>query len=359
MDTKKYEVPLESLVWTADPREFTFSSTEQIPLPEDPIDIVKGQQDAKEILRGSIKKRQNILLLGPPGCGKSLLAKTVAEHYAKQKVNKIKVYDQLLVRNIDKENEPKVLQFPTPLGKEFALDYRMFMRLIRNGVPYGALFTQPNPLEQRLRFSKKKGLYTTTYNNTVKRLLEGAAAQTGYKLKENIADVLRQSSQGVLDTPVFVDENEKAYSLRDVYSPPYIFDESEEGEATAHRLQKMILQRIVKKYAGYPDVLQYLNASAKYFYETANAQDAQQQQLMIVSPQMARFEEEKYMANLLIDNSEINGIPVIFIENASLQSIIGDARHDPLDSEPEHMRVKAGKLHLAHGGIAIFDEIIF
>lgn len=356
MDTKKYEVPLESLVWTADSSEYSFLSTEHIPPPEDPIDIVKGQDEAKEILRGAIEKRHNAILIGPPGCGKSLLAKTVAEHYAKQNANRVKLHDQLLVRNLENDFEPQVLLLPTPLGKEFASDYKTFMKLIRDGVSYSSLFTQQNPLEQKVRYYKREGFRTLMYAHTIKRLLDGATAQTGYTIRENIADVLRQSNKGPLDTLVFVDEDKKKmYTIREVYSL-YIFEEEGE-EATINRIQKLTLERIVKRYEGNRDVLLYLENSVKDFYEN---DDSQKQQLMMMmeSPQIARFREEKYMANLIVNNAETVGIPVEFIENPSIQNIIGEAGHDPFNLRPMHMRVKPGKLHRGNGGIVIIDELI-
>ena len=133
MDKKKYEVSLESLTWEADPSEFKFNSTEEIKLSENPIDIVKGQDEAKKSILMAIALRQNAILIGPAGCGKSLLAKTVAEHFSKQNQNKIGLYDQVLVRNLENEYEPEVLSLPTPKGKEFAHDFRAFMKHVRDG----------------------------------------------------------------------------------------------------------------------------------------------------------------------------------------------------------------------------------
>ncbi len=356
MDTKKYEVPLESLVWTADSHEFTFSSTEHLPLPDDPIDIVKGQHEAKEVLRGVIEKRHNAILIGPPGCGKSLLAKTVAEHYAKQNANRVKLYDQLLVRNLENEFEPQVLLLPTPTGKDFASDYKTFMKLIRDGVSYSSLFVQANPLEQKVRYYKREGFRTTIYTNTLKRLLDGAVAQTGYKIVDHVAEVLGKSNQSPMDTPVFLDsEKKKKYTIRELYSR-YVFEEEGE-EAAVNRLQKATLERIVKKYKGNPSVLKYLEDSVKDFYENDDAQK-QQVMMMMESPQIARFREEKYMANVIINNAETVGVPVQFIENPSIQNIIGEAGHDPFNLRPMHMRVKPGKLHRGNGGIVIIDELI-
>ncbi|MBI4441704.1 AAA family ATPase [Candidatus Woesearchaeota archaeon] len=347
---RKGEVSLEAIVWKADPKEFSFTSTAEIQPPANPIDIVKGQDDAKEALSLAIRLRQNAILIGPAGCGKSLLAKTVAEQFSLQNVNKIKLYDQLLVHNFENEFEPEVLILPTPMGKEFASDFKLFMRHIRDGVEYAFPGRKQNPLETIIRFSKKTFLTTKTYIGPLKYVLDGAADQTGYKIVDNVQDVLRQSMRGVLDTPVLAD-GQKMQTLRQVYSG-CDFDEPARNTAWKSHM----LDGIVHKYQSYPKVIRYIEEMAKEAQE--NDMNTSKPLFDVEPGHIKKLRDEKYMVNVVVNNMERTGVPVEYIENPSLQNIIGEAGHDPYNLRPMHMRAKAGKLHHGNGGIVIIDELI-
>ena len=137
-DLKEYEVGLEKLVWKADVEEFKnrFKTTKDIAPPKRPIDIVKGQKSAKETILRAIESRRNVLLLGPAGCGKSLLANTVAQQYSKEKAKNVQLYDQLLVQNFSEEWTPNVISLPSPLGKQFKEDLVTLMKQLPNFMKY-------------------------------------------------------------------------------------------------------------------------------------------------------------------------------------------------------------------------------
>ena len=54
------------------------SSTSEIQLPTDPLDRVLGQQKAIEMAKIAAKQRRNLLLVGPPGTGKSMIAQALS-----------------------------------------------------------------------------------------------------------------------------------------------------------------------------------------------------------------------------------------------------------------------------------------
>ena len=53
----------------------------------DPFTEIKGQADAKEQLRSALLMKRNVLVIGPPGVGKTTLAKNVAKLLAPMKLN--------------------------------------------------------------------------------------------------------------------------------------------------------------------------------------------------------------------------------------------------------------------------------
>ncbi len=55
-----------------------FTTTADIPLPEDPLKTIIGQEEAVRIARVVARQRRNMLLVGPPGTGKSMVAQAIS-----------------------------------------------------------------------------------------------------------------------------------------------------------------------------------------------------------------------------------------------------------------------------------------
>ena len=71
--------------------------------------------------------------------------------------------------------------------------------------------------------------------------------------------------------------------------------------------------------------------------------------------------ESKRTPKLLIDNSGKKTAPFIEATGARAGSLLGDVRHDPLQSgglgTPPHLRIEPGMIHRASGGVLFLDEI--
>jgi len=66
-----------------------FCDTRDVPIPQNPIEQIIGQSEAVKIAFVAAKQRRNLLLVAPPGTGKSLLAQAIAYHLPKpaQEIN--------------------------------------------------------------------------------------------------------------------------------------------------------------------------------------------------------------------------------------------------------------------------------
>ena len=89
-----------------------FNTTEEIKIPAKIIDQIIGQDRAVEIVKKAAKQRRNVLLLGSPGTGKSMLAQGMAELMPAENLR-----DSLAYPNEFDENNPKIVSVPTyPAG---------------------------------------------------------------------------------------------------------------------------------------------------------------------------------------------------------------------------------------------------
>ena len=88
-----------------------FETTEDVPIPENLVDQVIGQEAGSVVIKKAAEQRRHMLMIGDPGTGKSMLARSMTDLLPRDVLEDVLVYP-----NEDDENEPRVRCVPASRG---------------------------------------------------------------------------------------------------------------------------------------------------------------------------------------------------------------------------------------------------
>ena len=90
----------------------SFETTEDVPIPDRLVDQVIGQEAGSVVIRKAAEQRRHMLMIGDPGTGKSMLARSMTDLLPRDALEDVLVYP-----NEDDENEPRVRSVPAGRGE--------------------------------------------------------------------------------------------------------------------------------------------------------------------------------------------------------------------------------------------------
>jgi Lon-like ATP-dependent protease len=123
-------LPIDEWIETVD-----IDSTKDVPVPEDLVDRVIGQEAANIVIRKAAEQRRHMMMIGDPGTGKSMLARSMTELMPRDTIE-----DTLCYPNEEDENEPRIRSVPAGRGDRIIKERRAQLRLVREKTNKTLLF---------------------------------------------------------------------------------------------------------------------------------------------------------------------------------------------------------------------------
>ncbi len=94
-------------------------TTEDIEVPKLLADQVIGQDEAVNVMKKAARQHRHVMMIGPPGTGKSMLAQSMVDYLPSEELE-----DILCFPNEEDENRPKVRTIPGGKGKDIINAHR-------------------------------------------------------------------------------------------------------------------------------------------------------------------------------------------------------------------------------------------
>ena len=368
------EVTAEQARQTCDPGQFHFRSTEELL----PLEEIIGQERALSAIGFGVGIHQpgyHLYALGPEGTGKMTTVRKYLEHAA---ASRPAPDDWLYVNNFANEDKPRAFRLPPGTGCRWQADMDRMVEELKVAVPRAF---------ESVEYSKGQEQLGGEYQKRDQQLLQEAddfAKQKSF--------VIMQTPQGLAIVPVMsgnilspeqiekLDEETKKQfdatrieveqKLRDTMR--LVQEQHREARERVNDLDRRtvaftvdhLIDELKQRYAQFAPVLKLLDEIRADILENVPAfkQMKQMQQVQEQAPWAAMLAQQgpsfdKYKVNLIVNNCDATGAPVIIARNPTYHNLVGRTEHQGQFGMlvTNFTMIKSGLLHQANGGYLILD----
>jgi lon-related putative ATP-dependent protease len=375
MSNRLPEVPVGELRARVDPESFPFENTQSLGAPTERILGQERASDAIKFGMGMKVDNYHIFIAGPSKTGLTYTARTYLEEQAKKEPTPP---DWCYVFNFKEPDNPQYLKISAGKGKELKKDVKVLIDTLQTKVP--EVFDSDDYRE------RKEGMKSGVENQRRKMIdeLTQQAMDEGFILQVSQAGmVLIPASKK--DQPMTQEElanlnSEEKQRLRersDAFQRKMkdtvkkIRNEEAEVKKQRDQLTREValyvvgqhLEPYLEKYKEEAEVIEYLKAVQKNIVENIDDFTQKEESQQPPIPQFGALSREsafrKYDINVLVDNSETNGAPVIIESNPIYPNLFGTIERQALFGAlfTDFTMIKPGVLHKANGGYLVMKAL--
>jgi len=351
--------------------DIRFDTTAEVP----PLEGMIGQERAVKATEFGLRIKRpgyNIFMTGLTGTGKSSYAQSIIKRIsAEEPVPDDWVY----VYNFEHPGEPIAMNLPAGLGTDFCRHIEELLEDLKQNIPKA--FDGED-------YERQKSAYIKEFQEARAVLLEElnkAAQEKGFALK--------RTTSGFVTIPLFDGEqiSEEDYAKLEQEKKDELEKKSTEVQLKAmeimRRVQKVeknlkeqlkdldqriglaaighLFQELMEEYDQYPSINKYLQSFQKDVLSNLadfRSDDEEQQNPMLwLRRQSQEQADMRYTVNLLVDNCETEGAPMVYETNPSYYNLLGRVEYENRFGMvvTDFSMIKAGALHQANGGYLILQ----
>ena len=370
---RKNELGYKDLKLSCDPKIFNFNTTDEL----EPISTGIGQERGIKALEFGLNvdiNGYNVYVEGPYGVGKTAYVKNYLSVISKKK----KVpYDWCYVYNFDNPNEPIAISLPAGQGKEFRDTMNSFINEIK--IDIKNTFSNED-------FEREKKIIKQEYEtkrNILMEELNKKSAQYGFTVKSSQTGIymmpivngktIAEEEFNKLDEATKKDFEDKSTIVQEHIMAAISQIKSIERESDKHikEWQSNIalltinahINLIKANFKRNKKITNFLESIKKDILKNIDLFTTDEKTLegKLQGPQAAHPEVIKpwlnYRVNLFIDNSNLDGAPVVADTNYSYHNIFGKLEYENYYGtlKTDYTMLKPGLLHIANGGYLVFQ----
>lgn len=369
---KKHRLQPDQLRKVCDPSNYKFKTTGDIK----PSEKAAGQDRALAAIEfgfGIKANGFNIYVAGAQGTGKM---SAVLKHVEKKAKAEPTPQDWCYVFNFDDPDQPIAISLDAGGGHEFANDVQDLVETCRHEIPKAFEGTEYD--------QKRKdvvGHYAAQQANLIASMRK-QAEESGFGLE--------MSTSGMVTVPMIDDRpmTPEEYEQLSETEKRKIQKRSEdlklkltEAIGELKRIEKDIRERLRElneqianftvghlfndlkdKYTKYPKIINYLDEVQDDMVDNLEIFKPVQR-MPVMLPGFEEYSEEshfyRYQVNVIVDNSELKGTPVIVEHNPTYYNLFGQSEYRAQFGAmmTDFGMVKGGSIHRAHGGYLVLRAL--
>lgn len=369
------EVSVAELFARIDPEVFDFDTTESLCPPEEGVVAQQRAIEAIKFGMGMKDNDYNIFVAGEPKTGLTYIARAFLEKTAQEEP---RPPDWCYVYNFKEPDSPKALSITAGRGKELKKSMERFVNTLQEKIPevFDSDDYRAKEAEVHQSFEKKRREIIDDLAKKAKEegfilqfsqvgMVIVPATEEGQPMSQEELSQLPEDERKRLREKSDELQREMSDAVKEIRKAETAFREkhSKLDAEIAMYVVGHLMETLEEEFKDEQNVLDYFKEVQEDILENIDdfkkKPESQQQQPgpFPVPPREVSF--RKYDINVLIDNSETKGAPVIIESNPSYPHLFGSIERQAYFGAlfTDFTMIKPGALHRANGGYLVMKAL--